>query len=102
MALERLTDLSSTNAPRPGSAIAPGDVVRFTYTHALQGQVATEGIVQPTDGPRVDYAMRPVFAVEDADGLIRWPLQSACTRVDPPPQPEDSHSARPFDDRKGY
>ncbi|AEM88854.1 hypothetical protein [Streptomyces violaceusniger] len=102
MTRERLTDLSSTNRPRPGSAISPGDVVRFSYVHALRGTVEAEGTVQPVDAPRTDWAMRPVFKVTDAEGLTRWPLQSGCFRVDPPPEPEDDSPARPFDDRKGY
>jgi len=105
MTLERLTDLRSSNQPGAGSAIGPGDVVRFNRPDSssdARRTVPTEGIVQVTPPNTTDQFGRPVFKVQDADGEMRFPLQSSCVRVDPAPQPEDTSSIRPFDERKEH
>jgi len=104
---ERLTDLRSTNPPRPGPEILPGDVVRFErrepfYISPDEPRTVTdEGIVQSAPATLTDAFMRPVFTVHDVTGTPWYPLQAECTRVDPP-QTQETTPIRPLDDCKEH
>lgn len=103
MPYPRLTSLTSENRPREGYGIRHGDVVRFPRAKPIDApreKRMTEGIVRDSMTEKQDiygrpYATdmtdqygRPIYRVEDEDGVSHYPLASDCHRVDPPITPE--------------
>lgn len=99
MPYERLTSLTSENRPREGWGISHGDVVQFLRAKPVDAprkERMTEGIVRdsmtekqdsygrPYVTGMTDQYGRPIYHVEDEDGVSHYPLASDCHRVDPP------------------